>query len=86
MKIAIAIILIIILIAVLVEIYFIFSEGKKSKQDLAELNKKLETFQQENERLKAEIQYFSIPENLEKELRAKFNYREPNEKMMIIVP
>ena len=86
MKIVIAIILIIILIAVIIEIYFIFSENKISKLDLAELSKKLETFQQENERLKAEIQYFSIPENLEKELRTKFNYRKPNEKMMIIVP
>jgi len=41
---------------------------------------------EENSRLRAEIDYFSIPENLEKKLKTEFNYRKPDEKMLIIVP
>jgi hypothetical protein len=36
--------------------------------------------------LRAELDYFLRPENLEKELRARFNYRGAEEKMIIIVP
>lgn len=37
-------------------------------------------------RLRGELEYYSIPENFEKELRARFNYRREGEKLIIIVP
>lgn len=38
------------------------------------------------EKLKADLNYFINPSNLEKELRARFNYRKPDENLIIIVP
>ncbi|HUY69421.1 MAG TPA: septum formation initiator family protein [Candidatus Tyrphobacter sp.] len=40
----------------------------------------------DNQSLSDEIKYYSDPHNLEKELRAKFNYLLPGEKMIIVVP
>lgn len=40
----------------------------------------------ENQKLQQNIDYFSDPHNLEKELRSKFNYRLPWENLIIIVP
>ena len=51
----------------------------------AELNKSLDEVQaltNESERLKADISYFSEPENLAKELKAKFDYKKPGEKLI----
>ena len=51
----------------------------------AELNKSQEEVQvmtNEAERLKADISYFSEPDNLAKELKAKFDYKKPGEKLI----
>jgi cell division protein FtsB len=40
----------------------------------------------EQERLREEFTYFSNPTNLSKELRARFNYTLPGEKVLILVP
>lgn len=42
--------------------------------------------EKENQSLQENIEYFSQADNLIKELRALFNYRQPGEKMMIIIP
>ena len=86
MKIFVVIILGIILVAVFVQLYFIFRERNHLKADLGDLNSRLQALMKENANLQSEIQYFSYPENLEKELREKFNYKTPGEKMMIVVP
>lgn len=40
----------------------------------------------ENGNLASDINYFSNPENQEKELKSKTNYKKPGEKMIIIIP
>lgn len=40
----------------------------------------------ENQNLESDIRYFSNPENMEKELKSKTNYKKPDEKMIIIIP
>lgn len=40
----------------------------------------------ENQSLEENIKYFRQPDNLMKELKSLFNYRQPGEKMMIIIP
>ncbi|MDO8516200.1 MAG: hypothetical protein Q7S28_03050 [bacterium] len=47
---------------------------------------KLDKAKIDNESLGNDYQYYSNPINLEKELRARFNYRSPGEKMIIVVP
>jgi len=43
-------------------------------------------FEKENQIIKDNIEYYSHPENLIKELKSLFNYRQPGEKMLIIIP
>lgn len=40
---------------------------------------------EDNESLKEDFRYYSNPENLSKELRARFNYTLPGEKILIFV-
>ncbi|PIY59501.1 hypothetical protein COY96_01520 [Candidatus Wolfebacteria bacterium CG_4_10_14_0_8_um_filter_37_11] len=86
MKHFIMIILAIILMALLVQFYFIFKERNQLKREFHNLTEKSENLAKENEKIKSEIEYYSNPENLEKELRARFNYKKIGEKMMIIAP
>ncbi|MBI2013676.1 MAG: septum formation initiator family protein [Candidatus Colwellbacteria bacterium] len=50
-----------------------------SMEELGELKTDIEG-------LESDIEYYSDPRNLEKEMRARFNYRAPNEKTIIVVP
>ena len=86
MKILIAVILIIILLFLLAQVYFFFKERNQLRREFRSLTEKSENLVVENEKIKSEIEYYSNPENLEKELRAKFNYKKIGEKMMIISP
>jgi cell division protein FtsB len=72
--------------AILAQSYFFIKERNRLKTDSDNLNSRLQALSKENADLQSDIEYFSRPENLEKELRAKFNYKKPGEKMMIIVP
>lgn len=45
-----------------------------------------EALEKENQTLKGNIEYFSHFENLLKELKSLFNYRQSDEKLMIIIP
>ncbi len=80
------IVLSIVLVALSVQMYFIFNERNRLKTDLDDLDSRLQALLKENADLQSEIEYFSHPENLEKELREKFNYKRSDEKMIIVVP
>jgi cell division protein FtsL len=86
MKIFVAIILIAVLAAIGVQIFFIVKERNNLRADLGDSNSRLQALLKENADLQSDIEYFSHPENLEKELKSKFNYKKPDEKMIIVVP
>jgi hypothetical protein len=50
------------------------------------LETKFNEAQKNNDDLARELQYLANPLNLEKELRARFNFRKPDETLLIIVP
>ncbi len=50
------------------------------------LNLEAAVLKTENQNLNSDIRYFSDPENMEKELKSKTNYKKPDEKMIIIIP
>ena len=52
----------------------------------ASIKSSLEATNSDNKKLESDINYFSDPRNLEKEARARFNYRASNEKTIIVVP
>ncbi len=86
MKAALVVILIMVLAGLLVQVYFIFKEKNQLQAKIFDLGERLDFLKEENASVKSEIEYFSYPANLEKELREKFNYRKPDEKMIIVVP
>jgi cell division protein FtsB len=86
MKIAAIVILSILLIALGVQVYsFVAQEGQLGNE-LADVQSNLTKAQTEETSLQEENQYLSNPVNLEKEVRARFNYKKPGETMVIIVP
>ena len=76
----------VILVVLLVQVYKMGSEGRTLSKEMKEVNKELELVETDNIDLKEKIGYYANPRNLEKELRARFNYRLPNEKLIIVVP
>ena len=76
----------IILMAVFTQVYFILKERNQLKTELNGLSSRLDSLLKEKHDFQSDIEYFSHPENLEKELRSRSNLRKPDEKMMIIVP
>jgi cell division protein FtsB len=76
----------VVLLLVWAEMISLFREsGTLSRQNSA-LSTRLSSLQQENEQIERDIQYYQNPANLEKVLREKFNYKEPGEHMIIVVP
>lgn len=69
---------------------YAFYTFKKNNNILEEkfnsLSKELEKLQKENEQLKENIEYFKIKENLLKELKKQYNYKESGENLIIIIP
>ena len=54
-------------------------EAEKFRAELQTLTKRKETVQDR-------INYLQDPENLEKEIKTQLNYRNPDEKLIIVVP
>jgi len=68
------------------QLYRLYAQQLKMRKDLSEVTVQVEKLTKENETLQADIVYFSDPKNLEKELRSKFNYVKPGEKLIILIP
>ncbi len=86
MKIAVAIALAVILVIVGGRVYSFFVNERRLSADLADIASRLTKAKSDEASLRAEVQYLANPANLEKELRARFNYKKPGETMIIIVP
>ena len=86
MKLGVLFILIILLVAVAAQVYLFAVKEKKVSADFSELEGKIKEASDKNSNLGAQLEYYLNPVNLEKELRARFNYKRPGEKVIIIVP
>ena len=86
MKIAGIIVLSIVLILIGTRVYSFFIQERQLSADLADIQTRLTKAQYDEQNLQSEVQYLANPLNLEKELRARFNYKKPGETMIIIVP
>ena len=86
MKRVISIALFLVLLTLGYQLYTLYIYNRELKEVFAVLSKKLESFKKESAWLKADLEYFSEPENIEKELRARFNLKKPGEKLIIVVP
>lgn len=67
-------------------IYSLVREKENLRKEVNNLSSSVTALKKENESLSASIEYFRTPENLLKELKSQFNYRQANEGLIIIVP
>ena len=72
--------------AIIWQLYQLYLQNRVSSEVLSEIEAKTNALNQENLNLQADLNYFSDPNNLEKELKARYNYKKPGEKLIIIVP
>lgn len=86
MKLGVLFILIILLAAVAAQVYLFAVKEKKVGADFSELEKNIKEASDKNSSFRAQLEYYLNPVNLEKELKARFNYKRSGEKVIIIVP
>ena len=86
MKIFAVIALAILLIFLGAQIFSFWRDGNISVEKLKAAQAKTDSAEKDVQKLKADLDYLSQSENLEKEIRARFNYRGEGEKLLIIVP
>jgi cell division protein FtsB len=75
----------ILLVFVGIQIFSFIKQEHSLGQTLSDIQGKLNDAKSQEMSLSNEVQYLANPANLEKELRARFNYKKPGETMMIIV-
>lgn len=68
-----------------IHIYSFAAQGRQLSKDFADIQARLTKAKADEANLQEETKYLANPLNLEKELRARFNYKKPGEKMIIIV-
>jgi len=86
MKIAAIVGLSIILVILGIQAFSFVRQANQLGAAYASAQAELAKAQAEEANLQDEQQYLANPANLEKEVRARFNYVNPGEKMIIIVP
>ena len=67
-------------------VYNLVQEKNSLGREAGELSEVLKSLEEENRTLTSKIEYFQNPENLLKEVKSQFNYREEGEGLIIIVP
>jgi len=86
MRIAAIVILVIVLVLVGGRVWAFFVQEQQLSSNVADVEARLTKAKSDETDLQAEVQYLANPLNLEKELRARFNYKKPGETMVVIVP
>lgn len=64
------------------QLYRIYVSNHSAELELGKVSMKLDELKEENNQLQADISYFSESENLAKELKSKFDYKKPGEKLI----
>ena len=86
MKKIVTIVLAALFIVVVIQTYNLVRDKAGLKEKLSAVMTEAENLETENVALLGDIEYFGNPKNLAKELKAKFNYKNPGEKLIIVVP
>ncbi len=68
------------------QIYFFGQKGRVAQREYDALHAEFQDTERRYQSIQSDFVYYLNPKNLEKELRARFNYRAIGEKMIIIVP
>lgn len=68
-----------------VKIYQFSALTKASELESANLSKQIQKAEDEANKIKSDLDYLSMPENKEKEIRSRSNYRAPEEHSLVLV-
>ena len=85
-KIVISVLLLLFLVFVSLQIYVFSGKAKEAAAIYDVVKARHEEAESDHRKLSDEFRYYANPANLEKELRARLNYRAPGEKTLILVP
>jgi hypothetical protein len=85
-KIVISALLLLFLIFVCTQIYTYHAKAAAARATYGAAQTKLQTTESDHDKLEREYKYYLNPLNLAKELKARFNYQDPGEKSLILVP
>lgn len=66
-------------------VYGVIMEKGKLSDDAEALRAELRALEEENRGIEKDLVYYEDPENLVKALKEQFNYRAPDEKLIILV-
>ena len=86
MKNAISAILILMIAFLGYQLFNLYLQHYDLEKSAEKLNAQITSLNNENGNLNSDIEYFSNPENLEKELKSQSNYRKAGEQMIIVIP
>ena len=86
MRIAIALVLFAGLAIAAFQFYGVEKDTAGLQNKVAALRNEATAIQQDNKKIEDKIRYLGRSDNLVKELKAKFNYRLPDEKTIIVAP
>lgn len=86
MRLWILIILVVFLALIVMQISAFWEKRGDEEIKLGETKAALERAKEDQEKLERDFSFYLRPENLEKELRARFNYKLPGEKTIILIP
>lgn len=86
MKIISIIISLLFLVLLLTQIYSFSRRTADVQTREQQLSAEMDKEKTDQGKLQSDLLYYQDPANLEKELRQRFNYRAPDEKLIIIVP
>lgn len=75
----------VLIILTFVQIGVFYRREKALEDNFAQVLESAKRAEEEYKTLQADYQYYQNPANLEKELRARFNYHSPDEKLIVIV-
>lgn len=68
------------------QIYRLYSQWTELEHRLLKVSKEADALETENDKLTSDLEYFGDVRNLVKELKTLFNYKNPGEKLIIVIP
>ncbi|OGM91862.1 hypothetical protein A2755_00665 [Candidatus Wolfebacteria bacterium RIFCSPHIGHO2_01_FULL_48_22] len=75
-----------VLVFLWIQLYGMLRETSELRTSAEERGKAYGALAEENKQLELEARYYVYPENVEKFLRSRFNYKKPGEGMIIVIP
>ena len=76
----------VVLIFLWAQMYFMSEELSTLHNRVDDLNGRSDALEKENVSLEQDLAFYTHPENIEKLLRGRFNYKRPGEHMIIVIP